>query len=206
MHLHLKTIAAILAAIAITGTSLSAQTTLVTNYTGSVTGRNQIGEGQACSFTVGEESATLAGISAFFKISNTSFTASIHRNNAGAIGSTICTSSISGLTTGTIDNLNFSNFSGNTELDANTTYWLVISPDDVSTTTSGWFVADVASTSTFGWEINNGLKFSSYGSWYNLSTSAAAQFSVYTVPEPATYAGLLGMGALGIALIRRKRS
>ncbi|MFA5257583.1 MAG: PEP-CTERM sorting domain-containing protein [Opitutales bacterium] len=72
------------------------------------------------------------------------------------------------------------------------------------------FVTSDSSTS-FAWFINgwNGIYYSTLGE-INMSDVAgdidAANWTVTAVPEPATYAGLAGLGALALAFARKRRA
>ena len=102
--------------------------------------------------------------------------------------------------------------SGSASLLPSTTYYLKISAD---TTAQGSFY-QLSSTTSYaesasltGWSIQDGLYNWNQGSSnWSLYTGSVPQFSVEAsaIPEPSTYAALLGVGVLSFAVWRKRRS
>lgn len=91
-------------------------------------------------------------------------------------------------------------------LQPTTTYWWISNYVSDGQYSVG-MTASTNETSAFGWTIGNGLVQSSNGgtSW-NVDTLYTMQFSVAAsaVPEPSTYAAILGAAALVLAGVKRR--
>ncbi|MCF7688486.1 MAG: PEP-CTERM sorting domain-containing protein [Cephaloticoccus sp.] len=140
-----------------------------------------------------------------------SFTLNIYSDNAGAIGSLLET--LSGTGSPTVGQHTYS--STGLALAGNTTYWVVAYDPNYSVgggahTSYLWSGTSSANetSSGAGWTIADSyFRGASLGS---LSSSAGSfKFSVNAsaaVPEPSTYAAILGACALGFVSFRRYRS
>jgi hypothetical protein len=120
-------------------------------------------------------------------------------------GSGVPVSLVNSFASSTVSSGGWATFNDSVTLAANTTYWIVFG------TTSG-------SANSYAWAgaTNNG---SSYGAWlttadYNRAYNVGSGFSAYAnqvmdlrltaIPEPSTYAAILGAGALGCVVWRRR--
>jgi hypothetical protein len=97
-----------------------------------------------------------------------------------------------------------------TPLLANTTYWLVASAPTTAADTSFTFSATASSAedsgALSGWTIGDFRWATSDGgsNWFTASDVPLFSVQVSAVPEPSAYAALAGLGALGLAAIRRR--
>lgn len=202
-----RNLALSLAIASIACTSLCSADTVVSNIGGDAS-RYQIGGGLANSFTTGTSDALLNSVTLYFKVNSpdTSFLVNICSNNAGTIGNTVCSTTLTDATTG-IQSLTFSGFTGDTRLSASTTYWLTISAVGNTNSISGWFDNPSASTSDYGWQINSSRLYYSSGAWWTTIQTGQEEFSIdaTVVPEPGTYAALLGLSAFGLVMVARRK-
>jgi hypothetical protein len=191
--------------------NLNADVVTLTNLNDDFTSGYGLSGGHANAFTLGDDSSTLGSITFYMQVSSsdTSFTASIYSNNSGNIGSVLCSSTLTGLTSGNKD-VTFSDFTGTTLLDSNTTYWVVLQSVGNTNSSSDLYQATTSATSAYGWSAISGVKqYQSGFGWSTMYSGVNEQFTISAtvsdVPEPASYAAFFGLGVLGFAGFRRLR-
>ncbi|MBI5766750.1 MAG: PEP-CTERM sorting domain-containing protein [Verrucomicrobia bacterium] len=116
------------------------------------------------------------------------------------------------LTSGNLTSVNSAVFSGSATLAASTSYYLLLSAPSASTSgnyytyrTSGTLNED--SGGLAGWTIGDAGYYGLGGNTWN-SAGGGAMMSIQAsaIPEPSTYAAIMGLGALGFVVWRRQRS
>jgi len=103
-------------------------------------------------------------------------------------------------------------FSGSVDLAASTTYWVIFSDSDHNSTVD-FAIAQGSSGGTGTWLQSGDYSakvHSSNGTVWNPPATGFSLFmtmsAVTAVPEPATWAALAGLAALGLVLHRRRRA
>lgn len=197
--------------IAALGPFLRSQTTAISNLGQTFGGSAQVGQNtieQACSFTTGATPYSLSSVSLKFysESSATGFKLELFAgvSNTGPSGFITAFNGSSSPVNESVYTPAFS-----TTLAANTTYWLVASAPSTSDS-FGWFMTaspfeDAGGLS--GWSIGDGRWVTGDALSWHATGDYPAQFSVEVaaIPEPATYAALMGATLLGTALYRRSR-
>lgn len=203
--------------------SLTAQTTVVSNLSESTSGDSgayydpgfppmfpATNRWQANSFTTSTSMLQLDGIifKSAYSESVTPLTVKLFSDNAGAPGTALATLG-SAVDVGS----GYYKFSPTSTLtlSSNTTYWWVASLTAATSTSFRMPVTySVNETSDYGWTIGSRLAQSTNGgtSWNVAGIDLVNQFSVSAVsavPEPSTWALLLGVAALGGVVAQRRR-
>lgn len=101
--------------------------------------------------------------------------------------------------------LTFGNLTGTTALAADTDYFVAISGNN--TFSQVYLTMPYAATSSYGWTTDGNFYAHSADTWALFGSGAVLQFSISAtpVPEPASYAAILGIGAFGALGVRRIR-
>jgi hypothetical protein len=182
----------------------------VSNLTGTSLGNSYKAAGKfiAQSFTTSASANPFRLSSVSLPISSgygiNDFTVRIQEDLSGLPGAVVGTlTGTSSPTTGQFDFV-----SGSLNLDASTTYWITWG----FTSGSGQFGSpQMAGTAGTGdWTFGNSTASSDAGaSWFGPNPGYSYQISIQAmsaVPEPSTYAALLGALALGLAIWRRRKT
>lgn len=165
---------------------------------------------QANSFTTSTSLLQLDGIifKSAYSESVTPLTVKLFSDNVGAPGSALATL---GSAVDVGDGYYKFSPTSTLTLDSNTTYWWVASLTAATSTSFRIPVTySVNETSVYGWTIGNRFAQSTNGgaSWNVVGIDLVNQFSVSAVsavPEPSTWALLLGLAALGSVVAHRRR-